>query len=366
MQNILIKPVSSACNLKCKYCFYSDISNNRETPNYGKMNINSLEIIVQKYLSHATRSCSFAFQGGEPTLIGLNYYKKLIEFQKKYNTKNIQINNSIQTNGILINEEWADFLVKNNFLVGLSLDGTKDINDQMRISQADEGTYEQIINTISLFNKYNITYNILTVISKYTAKNINSIYKFYKENNLVYQQYIPCLDPINEERGKCDYSLTPQIYEKFLKRLFDLWYNDIKANNFIYNRYFENLVGLLKGYSPESCGMSGVCTCQNVIEADGSIYPCDFYVMDEYKIGNILTDSIFDIENNETTKRFILESQETNKKCLNCKWNKLCRGGCRRDRDYRETILRLNYYCNSYTRFFDYSIDRLIELSQIY
>ena len=360
--NLLIKPASGNCNFKCKYCFYEDITENREISSYGFMSLNTLEIIIKKALYFSVSSCGFMFQGGEPTLVGLDFYKKVIEYVKKYNTKNLEIFYCIQTNGYLLDEDWAKFLSENNFLVGISLDGIKETNDINRITKDNIGTYDIVLDKINLLKKYNVEFNVLTVITSQVAKNINKIYNFYKENNIIYQQYIPCLNPIGDTRLK-EYSLTPKLYGNFLCNLFDLWYKDITNNHFVYNRYFENLVGILKGYRPEACGMAGMCNIQNVVEADGSVYPCDFYVLDDYKIGNLLQDDFIQIHKNRQNLKFIENSIKVEDACKECKWANLCRGGCRRDRDrLLDGNIGINYYCDSYKKFFEHSIDRLLKL----
>ena len=357
--NLLIKPASANCNFKCSYCFYEDISKNRQTFSYGFMSFDTLEKIVKKALSFSVFSCGFMFQGGEPTLVGLDFYKNFISYVNKYNTKNLEISYCIQTNGFLLDDNWAKFLYENKFLVGISLDGIKETNDINRVDTDNKGTFDYVLDRINLLKKYNIDFNVLTVVTSQVAKNINKIYKFYKDNKLVYQQYIPCLNPIGDDSLKA-YSLTPKLYGDFLCNLFDLWYEDITNDNFIYNRYFENLVGILKGYTPEACSMRGVCSFQNVIEADGSIYPCDFYVLDKYKLGNILTDDFHKIHKNIS---FIETSNKIEEDCKTCKWLRLCRGGCKRDRDKNlDGNLSKNYYCSSYKQFFDYSINRLLRL----
>lgn len=360
--NLLIKPASSICNFKCKYCFYEDITENRNISSYGFMSLNTLETIIKKALTFSIYSCGFIFQGGEPTLVGLDFYKNVVEYVKKYNKKNLKIFYAIQTNGYFLNADWAKFLQKNNFLVGISLDGIEETNNINRITNDNLGTYDIVIDKINLLKKYKVEFNVLTVITSQVAKNINKIYKFYKENNIIYQQYIPCLNPIGDISIK-DYSLTPKLYGNFLCTLFDLWYKDITNNTFIYNRYFENLVGILKGYRPEACGMAGVCNIQNVIEADGSVYPCDFYVLDNYKIGNLLQDDFIQIHKNRENIKFIEKSTKIENSCKKCKWLNLCRGGCRRDRDrLLDGNININYYCDSYKQFFNYTIDRLLKL----
>lgn len=354
--SLLIKPASGNCNLLCRYCFYHSVTENRKVKSYGIMTEQTLAAVVKKALAFADLSCTFLFQGGEPTLAGLSFYKKLIEFQNLYNIKKVKILNAIQTNGICIDEKWAAFLQQNNFLVGISLDGNKDIHNYNRIKPGGD-SFSDVMKTVRLLNKAKVEYNILSVITSRTARHTTSIYNFYKKHGLSFLQFIPCLDPLGEERGQYDYSLTPEMYLDFLKVLFDLWYRDIKNGKMISIRYFDNLLGMVAGYPPEICGMSGICTCQNVIEADGSVYPCDFYVIDEYRIGNIRTDDFFCIRNSSACKDFIHDSLLLHDDCKKCNWKKFCGGGCRRDR-----INGKSYFCETYKSFFEYSMPRFREL----
>jgi uncharacterized protein len=324
------------------------------------MSLSTIECIVEKALANSQQHVSFSFQGGEPTLAGLDFFKNLIEFEQKYNHRNINISHAIQTNGYIIDDEWGKFFAQNNFMVGVSLDGDAELHDKYRKDQKDQGTHERIMRSIKILKNHQVKVNILSVVNSDIARNASRVYEFYKKNDLLYQQYIPCLDPFNEEHGPCDYSLTPQLYGLFLKQMFDCWYRDIKAGQFIYNRYFENLVGMLKGYHPESCGMLGHCLPQYVVEADGSVYPCDFYVLDQFKIGNLTTDSFTEIDQKRKQSRFIENSATIHEDCLQCKWLNICRGGCRRNREMKEIgVIGKNHYCDAYKDFFTYAFERL-------
>ncbi|NLK68021.1 MAG: anaerobic sulfatase maturase [Clostridiaceae bacterium] len=363
--NLLIKPSSGNCNLSCKYCFYQSITENRNVKSYGMMSIDLLEELVIESLKYADKYCTFAFQGGEPTLVGLDFYEKLIKFQKKHNSKNIQITNSIQTNGMVIDNNWSKFFAQNNFLVGISLDGPKDIHDVNRVDAKNSGSFSKVMQAIDTFNKYNVEYNILTVVNSLTSRHIQKIYNFFKKEGFKYLQFIPCLDPLNEAPGKHDYSLTPRRYTFFLNTLFDLWYADIRQGNPVSIRYFDNLVSMLMGYPPESCGMSGVCSCYFVIEADGSTFPCDFYVIDEWKLGNIKNETFDEMYNSENATKFVEVSKNIDPNCNKCPYLVLCRSGCRRYREPFENGLPvLNYFCSSYKEFFGYAGKRLEEIAR--
>ena len=365
--NLLIKPASSMCNMRCGYCFYRDISAKREQSSYGFMNESTLEQVMKHALQFADKECTIAYQGGEPTLIGLDFFKKSIEFQNKYNEKQIIIHNAIQTNGYCLDEEWAKFMAENHFLVGLSIDGTKDTHNAFRHDMRGCDTFNRIMKTTQLFNKHKVEYNILTVVNARTAKHIISIYNFYKKNHFLYLQFIPCLEPLGKESGGQTYSLTPKMYGEFLKNLFDLWYDDFTCGQEIHIDQFENYVGLLMGQVPSSCGMTGVCSLQNVIEADGEVYPCDFYVLDKYKLGNLNCCDFSDIYQKREEIKFIQESTSMDAKCQNCKFKMICRGGCRRYREPSQNgAYSLNHFCESYYMFFEYAIARLQDMAQYY
>ncbi len=363
MNNILtlIKPVSGNCNMKCKYCFYADVENCRNVKNYGIMSEITQENIIKKAFMEARDYCSFSFQGGEPTLVGLDFYKRQIELEKRYNTKNISVSNSIQTNGFAIDEEWAKFLAANNFLVGLSLDGPQNINDGLRKDLKGQGTFDKVMNTVKLFDKYNVQYNILGVVTKQVALHAKEVYNFYKTNNFRYLQFNECLDPFSNIKEY--YSLEAKDYAKFLKDIFDEYYHDFKSNNYVSIRNLDNYVRIVYGEEPESCGMCGYCTPYFLVEANGDVFPCDFYVLDRYYMGNINDQTWKELYESKNLKHFVEESKYVMKKCRHCKWYKICRGGCKR---YREPFINgkpgLNRFCLAFQEFFEYSFDRMKDM----
>lgn len=364
--SFLIKPASSLCNLRCTYCFYHSLSNNREKKSYGIMSYDTLENLVKKALSYDTNNVVFAFQGGEPTLAGLEFFKEFIRLEKKYNVNHIKISHALQTNGIVIDEDWANFLHDNNFLVGVSLDGYKEIHDLNRIDSNNQGSFKMTMECINLFNKHKVEYNILVVVNAITARHANKIYKFFKKNNFRYLQFIPCLDPLGEKQGQHNFSLTPKAFGKFLIDLFDNWYKDTMNKDFVSIRYFDNLLGMIMGYPPESCDMNGACSCQMVVEADGSVYPCDFYVIDQLKLGNINENNIDEILNTDTGNSFMNISKHLDPKCMNCEWLRICRGGCRRNREpFVNEKPGLNYFCEAYDAFFQHSMQKLVHVAKM-
>jgi uncharacterized protein len=330
------------------------------------MKEDTLEAVIKKGLEYADYYCGFAFQGGEPTIAGIDFFEKCIELEKKYNTKKLKISNSLQTNGMFIDEKWAQFLHDNNFLVGLSLDGPKDVHNLNRIDVKGDGSFNRVMKTVELFNKYKVEYNILSVVTSQSARYANKIYNFFKKKGFRYLQFINCLDPLNQEPGKQLYSLKPDELEKFLKITFDNWYEDFIRGDFISIRYFDNLISIILGNKAEACNMTGVCQCNCVIEADGGVYPCDFYVLDKWHLANIKDCDIREIINCETSHKFVALSTNLPQKCKECKWIGLCRGGCRREREnFNGDNPEMNYYCSAYKNFFDYAYERLINVARI-
>jgi uncharacterized protein len=363
--SVLIKPASSKCNLNCKYCFYHDVATNRAVADFGFMSLETTELIIKKALQFASGYATFSFQGGEPTLCGIDYFTSVINLQKKLNVNNVVLNNCIQTNGLLIDDKWAEFLHHNNFLVGLSLDGHCDLHDKYRTDVKGIGTHAKVMQTAALFNKHKVEYNILFVVTDLAAKAPGKLYDFFKMNNFNFLQFMPCIDSKENERGIQNYSLDAKHYTFFLKHFFDNWYVDFIGGREVSIRYFDNLVRMVMGIHPEMCSLLGSCQCQFVFEADGSVYPCDFYVTDEWKLGSIYDNELLGIYESNNCQRFKETSLSAAPACSNCKWKSLCRGGCRRDRENTKTKeLERNYYCQAYREFLEYAYPRLVDIAK--
>lgn len=363
--SIMIKPASGLCNMSCRYCFYCDEAEKRRQASFGMMSEETLRNVIKKTLPKVTDSYTLAFQGGEPTLRGLPFFEKAVRLTKQFNRNGARVQFALQTNGYAVTEEWAQFFARNHFLVGVSVDGLAQIHDQYRHSRGEEtGTYSRVMETIRLLEEYRVDYNILTVVHRMTAENIQKIYRAYRKKGWDYMQFITCLDPLGEEPGQQEYSLKPQAYGRFLIELFDLWYADLLKNDAPYIRQFENYLGICMGYRPEACDQRGRCGIQYVVEADGSVYPCDFYMLDEWKLGDFNSDRLEDIDRIRLEKAFLKRSEDLPGKCLTCEWNYLCRGGCYRCRTNApagntEETKNLNYFCEGYRMFFETCGERL-------
>ena len=196
--SLLIKPASSLCNMHCRYCFYADVAESRSVGNHGLMALDILETVTRKALAEAEDICVFGFQGGEPTLAGLEFYQALIDFEKKYNAKGIRIGHALQTNGLLLDAAWAEFLREHRFLVGLSLDPDRRIHDELRRDRRGRGTFNRTIDAARLLERHGVEYNILSVLTRFVAAHPDRTYRFYRQRKFGYIQLIPFLDGLGD------------------------------------------------------------------------------------------------------------------------------------------------------------------------
>lgn len=363
--SVLMKPSSGMCNLNCDYCFYCDETKKRTQQSFGFMEEETLKNIIRKTMLRAEGAVSYAFQGGEPTLRGIDFFRKAVAYQKQYNKHGIQVHNAFQTNAYLIDDEWCRFLKENQFLVGVSLDGIREVHDAYRHEKNGGPTYDHVLESIRRMDEYGVDYNILTVVNRRVAQHIEEIYENYKAHGWKYQQYIACLDPLDEPHGKSEYALRPEEYGQFLVKLFELWYQDLQHNQQPYIRLFENYIGILVGYYPEACDQRGTCGIQYVVEADGGVYPCDFYMMDEYLLGNLNECRLDAIDEKRREIGFVERSLKLTGKCRECRYYAICRGGCQRHRDWNAGQNGYeNYFCTAYETFFDVCYDRMKEIAE--
>ena len=309
------------------------------------MDENTAEILIKKALSYAKgEQIAFAFQGGEPTLAGLDFFRFFCDTVKKNNVDGSPVFYGIQTNGTLINEDWARFFYENNFLVGLSLDGDSEGN-KFRKKPSGTNSFYQILSCAELLKKHNVQFNILTVLTGYCAENGERIYRYFRDKGFGYLQFIPCLRPFGSDE-QSELYMTAGQYADFLIRVFNLYVKDYVRHNYVSVRQFDNWVRLYLGQRPEQCGILGHCTYQFVAEGNGNIYPCDFYCTDKYLLGNVKNDDFSEMARCETAQAFIKESLEISAECKNCRLFPMCRGGgCKRLRESGD-------YCEAYKKFF--------------
>jgi len=354
---IMIKPVSGSCNLRCKYCFYIDEMSHRSNALYGKMSFATAETLIRKAFICADDSIFFSFQGGEPLLAGLEYYSFFVKTVEKYNVRKLQINYSIQTNGTILSDDFCSFFAKEGFLVGVSLDGVESVHNAYRVDSNNNGSYSLVMDGIRMLQKHGVDFNILCVITKETAKNIYDVIKSLRKYENI--QFIPCIDSFDE--NDIGHSLDADEYGRVLVEIFQNYSASFFSKDRFSERRMDNYISMLLGYPPEHCGMSGCCGVYYLIEADGSVFPCDFYVLDQWCLGNINDTSFLRMEKSERALNFHRQSREVPHECSSCDYYFICRGGCRRD---REPDMVHNRFCASYKYFFDKCIDDMKILAE--
>lgn len=359
--NLLVKPASSLCNMRCRYCFYEDEAANRTQASMGIMSAETADLLVRQALdaAGADGSVSVAFQGGEPTVAGLDFFRGFVAAMEKYNTRRLPVSYAIQTNGLALDTAWVDFLKQHHFLVGVSVDGDKALHDEFRVDAAGKGTWTRVQKNLALLQKAGVSCNLLCVVTRRCAKSAVRIYHALQKTGVGYLQFIPCLDPLGEERGRRPWSLTPEDYGSFLCALFDAWYRDWECGRYTSVRLFDDYVHLAMGMPPSTCATGGRCGSYYVVEADGSVYPCDFYVLDPWKLGNLHDTPLAALGQSERAADFLREGLQRPAACATCRWRTLCFGGCKRDWTTDADGKRQNYYCAAFRRFFAYAEPRL-------
>jgi len=374
---LLIKPSGSDCNLDCKYCFYKDRppispatcgqglppAQVRGLNGRQRMSTEVLEKLVSDYMQLRLPVSVFIWQGGEPTLMGIDFFNKAIELQKKYGAPGQEVGNCLQTNAILLDEKWCQFLHDNNFLVGISIDGPKEMHDYYRLDHADSSTFEKVISAIEMCKQYKVEFNTLTLLNDKNIEHPDEIFDFFIKLGVEYLQFIPCveLDPATSEVS--DFSIKPQQYGDFLCRLFDRWYEYGPLN--LHIRQFDSILSYCLRGNHTICTFDKQCSQYVVIEHTGDVFCCDFFVEPNWRLGNILQTSLEELTTSIKKRNFARAKQNLSNKCLLCRHLAVCRGGCLKDRAVfdRDRFNSESYFCQSYQQFFDYTMPRLMQLA---
>lgn len=363
--HFLIKPASGLCNMRCRYCFYEDETAARESGQAGLMTPETASRLIEEAFSLLGNQggVTFTFQGGEPTLAGLDFFRHFVSQVERANRAGLPVNYAIQTNGLAIDGAWADFLKEHQFLTGISLDGEKAVHDTLRPDASGKGTWNRVVKNLALLQKKQVEVNILCVVSRFCARHPGGVYRTLQKLGGRYLQFIPCLDPLEAERGSMPYSLTPELYGDFLSGIFDEWYRDFSAGNYTSIRLFDDYIRLAMGLPPGTCSTAGACGAYLVVEGDGTLYPCDFYCLDEWRLGKLGEVPLAQIIQGETAGRFLRESLERPAQCAACPWVRLCGGGCRRDWLRRDGETH-NYFCPAFQQFFNHAAPRIAQIAR--
>ena len=355
---LLIKPAGPDCNIACQYCFYAC---KEEFFGGGahRMSPQVQERLVKSYLECGFEYASFGFQGGEPTLMGLDFYKRLVEFQSRYGQPGRVISNSLQTNGILLDDAWGQFLAEYKFLTGISLDGPKEFHDVYRRDRAGKGTFDRVMAGIEVCRRNKAEYNILVLLNNVNVQHPDQLFDFFTALGVQYIQFVPCVEKSADDPAKAaPYSITPQQYGRFLCRIFDRWMNYGVRKLSV--RIFDSMLNFMLSGVHTECTFNRRCADYIVIEHNGDAFCCDFYVTGETKLGNIMQTPIGELAAGEIKRSFNRKKADIDNRCLMCRYLDICRGGCPKDRAMLTGTHKVpSYFCEGYKMFFVYALPRL-------
>jgi uncharacterized protein len=357
--SLLIKPASAVCNLDCSYCFYLD----READPYQalpgrRMTLETLERLVDSFLFYSYPASAFAFQGGEPTLAGPAFFESLVEFQKRHGRNGQSVSNSMQTNGILLDDAWCRIFKESDWLIGISLDGPEPAHDLYRVNKGGAGTWRKVIQGIECLKKNGVEFNALCVLSQANVGQPRELYRFFRSLGIEYIQYIP-LSEFDALGQPLPFTITPEQYGKFLSETFELWWPDRKR---VRIRYFDNIAEALAGQKPGTCTLHETCDSYVVVEYNGDVYPCDFFVEEGWKLGNVNEDSWSEIARRQRRYKFAATKTIPHPDCQVCEYQSICHGGCPKHRhDQRGQFADLDYFCRAYKMIFAKAVGPLRE-----
>ncbi len=358
---LLIKPSGSDCNLDCTYCFYKDRA--REI-GHGRQRMSGevLERLVKDYLALGFEVSGFSWQGGEPTLMGLDFYERVVELQKKYGGAGQQVSNALQTNAVLLDDEWCRFLHDNKFLVGISIDGPKEFHDYYRRDHSGGGTFDRVMTAIENCRKYDVEFNTLTLLNNINVEHADELFDFFVDNGIKYLQFISCVERDPATGGVADFSITPEQYGEFLCRIFDRWYEYGPEKLSI--RTFDSILSYCITGKQTICTFDKQCSAYIVVEHTGECFCCDFFVEPKWRLGSIFETPIEKLAASAKKRAFARAKQNLCNKCLLCRHLSVCRGGCMKDRAaLDESWNTESYFCESYRRFFDYTMPRFMQIA---
>ena len=357
LNSVLIKPAGPDCNMACTYCFYLEKAALFPTTPVHRMTDEILRATVRQVMQQGEDNVNFGWQGGEPTLMGLGFFEKAVNYQARYGRPGQVVGNGVQTNGILINRDWARFLHDARFLVGLSIDGPQHVHDHYRRMRGGQPSWETVARARDLMLEEGVEVNALTVVSDYSAQFAREIYEYHKRSGLRYMQFIPCVEPDPRDPSRAaPFSVSAEAYGRFLIEVFDLWKADFRYGQpTTFVRWFDSLFFTYVGLPPPECTLLRECGVYVVIEHNGDVYSCDFFVEPRWKLGNVLQDRLIDLLNSERQLEFGRVKMDLPEECRSCPWLRHCWGGCPKDRQRDPRDHGLNHFCKSYKMFFEHA-----------
>lgn len=385
--HIMTKPVGSICNLDCQYCYYLE----KEQLYPGTENFRMPEPVLEEYIrqyiaSQDVPEVSFAWQGGEPTLLGVDFFRKAVAFQQQH-AGGKRITNALQTNGVLLDDEWCEFFTANGFLIGLSVDGPRELHDRYRVDKGRKPTFDRVMAGLAMLKKHRTEFNTLTVVNRANSQQPLEVYRFLKEIGSGFMQFIPLVERKADTGAKTlglDFSEPPlsgkwspsepvtswsvesRQYGEFLVKIFDEWVRQDVGRYFV--QMFDVALGSWMGMGASLCVFAETCGNALVLEHNGDLFSCDHYVYPRYKLGNLMNTALGDMVNSPEQRKFGADKLTTLPKyCRECDVKFACNGECPKHRFLRtiDGEPGLNYLCAGYKKFFHHVDPYLRRMSEL-
>ncbi len=369
---VMAKPVGSTCNLDCRYCYYLEKEKLYQNRKKMEMSDELLELFTKSYIeAQPVKEVLFTWHGGETTLRDISFYKKAVQYQKKYG-RGRQIDNALQTNGTRLTDDWCRFFKDNNFLIGISIDGPEHCHDVYRKNKGGRGTFSEVMKGIGLLQKHGVEFNTLSVINDYNVQFPLDVYRFFREIGSQYMQFSPVVERIsdlrtdgltflppdeNVEGRLASWSVNPVDFGNFYIEIFDEWVRNDVGRYFV--QLFDATLANRVGAQPGVCIFAEKCGHAVAMEFNGDVYACDHYVFPEYKLGNIRNQTIYEMVFQEKQLQFGSDKKDMlPRQCMECDVLQFCHGECPKNRIVRTAGGEpgLNYLCAGYKAFFRHAL----------
>lgn len=338
----MAKPGSSRCNLNCRYCFYLD------KPQQPVMSDDTLTAFICQHIeAQPGDEVQFAWQGGEPTLCGLDFFRRVVALQQQH-AQGKRIYNSFQTNGILITDEWCRFFKEHGWLVGISLDGPPELHDVHRVSRSGNPTQHKVLQAITALKAHGVEFNLLVVVNSHNSQHPQALYRYLRGLGTPYLQFIPLLE-MNDHQPN-EYSVSAKSWGDFLCAVFDIWVREDMGRVFV--QLFDSTLGVWNGFSSQMCSLGKTCGHAFALESNGDLYQCDHYVYPSFRLGNLHKTTLSELSDSEEARSFgQFKKSSLSEECQSCSVLKLCNGDCPKHRDASGK----SALCEGYRTFFLYS-----------
>lgn len=324
------------------------------------MSEETLHRMIESYMRTKQQCYTFGWQGGEPTLMGLDFFKKVTSLQSSLGSPGTVVANGFQTNGVLLDDHWAKHFADYKFLVGVSVDGPQKLHDRFRVDLGGRGTHAKVMKGIAALRRNNVEYNVLTLVSKSNVKNPEDVYNFLCANGINFHQYIECVE-FDSKGQLCPFAITANEWGEFLCRIFDIWYKHDVYNVSV--RLFDTILAQLVHGVSNTCASGTSCDQYFVVEYNGDVYPCDFNVTESLLLGNINSSAWEELQTSETYVKFAADKTRWNAACGVCPWLRFCNGDCPKNRIGRNPG-SLSHLCQGWKMFYSHTISKFEALAE--